>query len=155
GYNVFRGGTKVGTSTSATFTDSGLFANTTYSYTVSAYDAAGNTSALSSTLNATTAADTVAPTVPAGLPTSSVSTSSVTLTWTASTDANSPVTGYKVYRNGTQVGTPATTTFTDTGLAANTSYSYTVAAYDPTGNTSAQSSAVNATTAAAPDSTAP
>ncbi|MCW2930091.1 MAG: esterase, partial [Actinomycetia bacterium] len=57
---------------------------------------------------------------------------------------------YDVYRNGTQVGSPAGTTFTDTGLAAGTQYSYTVAAASSSGTAGSQSSAVTATTSAPP-----
>lgn len=89
--------------------------------------------------------DTTAPTIPAGLSATAVSQTQINLSWTASTDAVG-VTGYKVYRAGTQIGTSATTTFQNTGLTANTAYSYTVAAYDAAGNTSAQSSAASATT---------
>jgi hypothetical protein len=56
------------------------------------------------------------------------------------------VTGYKVYRGGTQVGTSASTAYTDSGLTASTTYTYTVAAYDAAGNTSAQSTSASATT---------
>ncbi|MEY9864031.1 hypothetical protein ABH935_009685 [Catenulispora sp. GAS73] len=56
GYNVYRGTTLAGTSTTTTFTDSGLTASTQYSYTVSAYDAAGNVSAASTAVTATTGA---------------------------------------------------------------------------------------------------
>lgn len=51
----------------------------------------------------------------------------VSLNWTASTD-NVGVTGYLIYQNGVQVGTSATTSYTDTGLTAGTSYAYTVKA---------------------------
>src|SRR5262249_31066620 len=64
GYKIFRGGTQVGTSATTTFMDSGLSASTQYSYTVAAYDAAGNVSANSVAASATTAAVTVAPGVP-------------------------------------------------------------------------------------------
>ncbi len=47
GYLIFRGGTQVGTSTSTSYTDTGLASSTAYSYTVKARDAAGNTSAAS------------------------------------------------------------------------------------------------------------
>jgi chitodextrinase len=90
--------------------------------------------------------DTTAPSVPTGLAQSAATSSTNTLTWTASTDPDSPVSGYNVYRGGTQVGTSSTTSYTDTGLAGGTTYSYTVSAYDPAGNTSAQSSALSATT---------
>jgi hypothetical protein len=83
--------------------------------------------------------DTSAPSVPTGVTGSSPSSTSVTLSWTASND-NVGVTGYRVFRNGTQVGTPAGTSYTDSGLTAATTYSYTVAAVDAAGNASAQSS---------------
>jgi hypothetical protein len=54
GYNVLRGGTQVGTSTTPSYSDTGLTASTNYTYTVSAYDAAGNTSSQSASANATT-----------------------------------------------------------------------------------------------------
>jgi cellulose 1,4-beta-cellobiosidase len=147
GYDVYRNGTLLGTSTADHYSDTGLTANTAYSYTVSAYDAAGNTSAQSTALQVTTAApDTTPPTVPTGLAKTSTTSSSVAMSWTASTDPDSAVSGYNVYRNGTKVGSTATTSYTDTGLAASTTYSYTISAYDPSGNTSAQCTGVNMTT---------
>jgi len=91
--------------------------------------------------------DTTPPSVPAGLTGTPVSTSEVNLSWTASTD-NVGVAGYKVFRNGTQVGTTSSTSYQNTGLAGGTAYSYTIAAYDAAGNTSTQSSSVSVTTSA-------
>jgi GH18 family chitinase/chitodextrinase len=54
GYEVFRGGVSVGTTTSTAFTVTGLTANTGYSFTVKAKDAAGNVSAASAALTVTT-----------------------------------------------------------------------------------------------------
>ncbi|UPK43066.1 carbohydrate binding domain-containing protein [Paenibacillus pabuli] len=54
GYEIFRDGTKVGTSTTPGYTDSGLKPSTTYSYTIKAYDAANNKSAASTELAVTT-----------------------------------------------------------------------------------------------------
>jgi chitodextrinase len=54
GYNIYRVGTKIGTSATNSYSDTGLSASTNYSYTVSAYDAAGNTSSQSSSASATT-----------------------------------------------------------------------------------------------------
>ena len=48
GYKIFRGGVQIGTSPTASFSDTGLAASTVYNYSVSAYDAAGNNSAQSS-----------------------------------------------------------------------------------------------------------
>lgn len=92
---------------------------------------------------ATGGADTTPPTVPTGL-TATPGNTQVGLSWTASTDAVG-VTGYRVYRGGTLVGSPTGTTYTDTGLTNGTGYSYTVAAVDAAGNLSAQTSAVTAT----------
>lgn len=86
------------------------------------------------------------PTVPQGVTAQAGSSTSVTVAWQASTD-DVGVTGYRVYRNGTQVGTPSGSPYTDGGLAAATTYSYTVAAVDAAGNTSAQSAPAQVTTA--------
>ncbi len=94
-----------------------------------------------------TPVDTQAPSVPASLTAIAVSSSQINIFWNASTD-NVGVTGYRVYRGGTQIGTTANTSYQNTGLTANTTYSYTVAAYDAAGNTSNQSGSASATTQA-------
>lgn len=91
--------------------------------------------------------DTVAPTVPGNVTATVQNASSAKVSWTASTD-NVGVTGYEIYRNGVKVGTSATTSYTDSGLAAQTSYSYTVKAFDAAGNLSALSAAALITTPA-------
>jgi hypothetical protein len=58
GYKVYRNGTLIASPTGATFNDSGLSAGTTYSYTVRATNASGD-SAVSAVLNVTTAAPLV------------------------------------------------------------------------------------------------
>jgi chitodextrinase len=156
GYGVFRNGLQVGTTTAISYSDSGLAAGTSYSYAVDAFDAAGNLSTQSASVSTSTLSDTTAPSVPTSLVATPVSASQINLSWSASTD-NVGVTGYKVYRNGVQVGTTAATSYSDTGLAASTGYSYTVAAYDAASNTSAQSGSVSATTltSTSTDTTAP
>lgn len=141
GYRIYRNGIQVGTSATTSYADTGLSPETSYSYTVAAYDGAGNLSAQSSppVIGTTPAGDGQAPSVPTNVSAAPQSTSSILITWTASTD-NVGVTGYRVYRNGTQVGTPTGTSYTDTGLTQNTTYSYTVSANDAMGNNSAQSS---------------
>ena len=96
--------------------------------------------------------DREAPSVPAQLVFSDVGSDSLTLAWNASTD-NVGVTGYRVYRNGALAGTVSAALFNDSGLAASTSYTYAVAAFDAAGNTSPQSAAAAVTTAAAGDGT--
>jgi hypothetical protein len=58
------------------------------------------------------------------------------------------VTGYKVFRGGVQIGTSATTSYSDGGRAPGTAYTYTVSAYDAQNNESAQSTSAGATTPA-------
>jgi chitodextrinase len=149
GYNVYRGGTLIATAgTGTSYQDTTLTASTTYSYTVRARDAAGNISSPSASTSATTLAlpDTTAPSVPGGLTATAASSTQINLSWTAATD-NVGVTGYNVYRNGTQIATlGAVTTFQNTGLTASTTYSYTVQARDAAGNISGQSVAASATT---------
>ncbi|HVJ21654.1 MAG TPA: carbohydrate-binding protein [Polyangiaceae bacterium] len=147
GYRVFRGTTDLGTTTSTSYTFTGLTASTAYALKVQAYDAAGNNSAQAS-VNATTAAaaDTTAPSVPGSLATSNITSSAITLGWAASTD-NVGVTGYRVFLGTTDLGTTTSTSYTFSGLTASTAYTLKVQAYDAAGNNSSQAS-VNATTAA-------
>ena len=154
GYRLFRGGSQVGTASGTTFTYSGLTCGTSYVLGVAAIDAAGNAS-VTATTGVTSAAcpDTVAPSTPTGVGTSAVGQSSATLSWTASSD-NVAVTGYRVFRDGTQVGTSASTSFTVTGLNCATSYTLGVAALDAAGNVSATATKA-VTTTACPDTTAP
>jgi len=148
GYRVFRNSVQIATSASTTYSDTGLNATTEYSYSIAAFDAAGNVSAQSLPVTGTTLAfDSTPPSVPSGLKSSNVGPTSLTLSWTASTDS-SGVAGYQVFHNGTQVGTTTTATYTDTGLAASTTYAYSVTAYDASNNFSSQSSQLLVTTAA-------
>jgi len=250
GYKIFRGGIQIGTATTPAYSDTGLSASTAYIYTVSAQDAAGNSSGQSGSVIATTkplldtqapvvsitaplagfavsgivvisanATDNVAvigvqfkldganlgtelttapysgtwnttgvsngvhtltatardaagnvatsgnvavtvsnsstppplspdvapPSVPTGLTATSITQTSVTLSWFASAD-NVGVTGYQIYRNGTSISIPLTPTYADFGRTAGTTYSYTVSARDAAGNWSAQSSPLSVTT---------
>jgi len=65
------------------------------------------------------------------------------------------VTGYRIYRDGSQFTTTAGTSFQDTGRSPSTTYAYRVAAYDAAGNVSAQSAQASAATPAGPDTQAP
>ncbi|MDJ0710593.1 MAG: hypothetical protein QNJ14_09395, partial [Woeseiaceae bacterium] len=116
-YDVRRDGVVVGSPSGTSFSDTGLTPNTTYSYTVSARDAAGNTSAESTAAMATTDAtpDTTPPSVPTNLLGNAVSNTRIDLSWDASTD-NVGVVAYDVRRDGVVVGSPSGTSFSDTGL---------------------------------------
>ncbi len=149
GYRVYRNGTLVGSPTGTSYNDTGLTNGTSYAYTVRAIDAAGNLSAASGSATAAPFApvDTTAPTAPASLIATPGNTQ-VALGWAAASD-NVGVTGYRVYRGGTLIGSPATTSYLDGGLTNGTSYSYTVRAVDGAGNLSAASATVSATPFAA------
>lgn len=152
GYSVYQGATLVGnvSGTTLAFTVSNLNANTAYSFTVKARDAAGNVSPASNAISVTTdsngsGADTQAPAIPTNLSVTGTSTSSVSLSWTASID-NIATTGYDVYQGTALILSVPGTTATVTGLSAGTTYTFTVKAKDAAGNISAASTAVNGTT---------
>jgi chitodextrinase len=248
GYQIFRNGSPLNTTTLTSYTDSTCQPSTLYSYVIVAFDAAGNNSAASNAGSATTpanaapvwqsipaqtlivgnsylltltsfcsdadldtltftltagtlptgvalsgtrlqgtpttagetptvtvqaadqfhqiattiafstkTADVTAPPVPTGLAAAAVSSSQVNVSWSASIDVagsgNEFVSGtkdYRLYRDGslrTTVNAP-TTSYSDTGLAASTGYSYTITARDQQNNESAQSAAASATTQA-------
>jgi hypothetical protein len=89
--------------------------------------------------------DSSAPTTPTGVSATAGSSSTVDLTWKASTD-DVGVVKYKVYRDDAIVGSPSGTSFEDSGLSAGKSYSYEVSALDAAGNESAKSAPVTVTT---------
>jgi endonuclease I len=91
--------------------------------------------------------DAQAPTAPANLVSSTKTTTTISLSWTGSTD-NTAVTGYNVYMNSALKTTVTGLTTTITGLTASTAYSFTVKAKDAAGNISATSNTLNVTTAA-------
>jgi fibronectin type 3 domain-containing protein len=149
-YNVKRattaGGpyTKIASATSLTYTDASVTNSTAYYYVVSAVDAAGE-SANSPDATATPEAPAEASAVPAQL-TATAGNSQVSLIWSASKGASS----YDVKRSTTsggpysQIATPTTTSYTDTGLTNSTTYYYVVAAANSAG-ASANSVQVSAT----------
>jgi chitodextrinase len=146
GYNVYRNGSLINTQGGTSFTDTGLTFSSNYTYTVSAFDAAGNTSAQSAPFFAASSSDTTPPTIPGNLKTTQVLDDSISLSWDASTD-NVDVAGYKIYRNNGLVGTSTTTSFTDTGLNPVTDYDYVIEAYDESNNVSASSATLSTETA--------
>jgi glucose/arabinose dehydrogenase/PKD repeat protein len=145
GYTVFRNGVQVGTTTTASFVNGGLEVNTSYTYTVSAHDAAGNTSAQSQGATVSTLPDTTAPTVPTNFAAQAVAADRIRLSWTPSTD-DVGVSTYRIFRNGAFLTTAPATPWDDTGLTPGTTYSYRVSAIDAAGNESAQTTAAVATT---------
>src|SRR5262249_27953357 len=96
--------------------------------------------------------DTTPPSAPSNLTATAVSSTQINLSWTAATD-NVGVTGYQLERcQGASCSTfaliasPTTTTFSDTGATAGTSYSYRVRAQDAATNLGPYSNIASATT---------
>ena len=155
GYNVYLGESRVNTSpvTVTEYDLTGLTANTEYTVTVSAVDAAGNESARSEAATFTTLAaeeekDNEAPSVPAGVTASDVTQTGAKITWTASAD-NVGVAGYNVYVDETKVNTDKLVEGLElelTGLTPDTEYTVTVSAVDAAGNESGRSAAFTFTT---------
>jgi chitinase len=148
-YTVLKNGTSIGTASGTTFTVTGLTASTSYSFTVEATDSNG-TSGPSSAVNVTTLANscTTKPSAPTGLAASGTTSSGTNLSWTADTPPSGcTISSYTVLQNGSSIGTATGTSFSVSGLAASTSYSFTVEATDAAGTSSA-SVAVNVTTLA-------
>lgn len=142
------------TPTTASFSDTGLINGTTYRYRVRATDAAGNLSGFSNIAAATTF-DTSSPTAPSNLTAASAGANQIDLSWISSTD-NVGVSGYWIERcqgagcsNFVRVNTAlvSTTNYNDTGLTADTNYSYRVQAADAAGNLSSYSNTASAATA--------
>ena len=149
-YEIYRNGTLIAQDItggeSLYYQDSGLSENTEYSYRIIAIDIAGNPSNASEiTVRTSEGQDTVPPEKPSSLRAEYDGLAGVNLSWNASTD-NVGVTGYKIYRslNGSDwiyIGSVdmATLTYKDSNLYAETTYLYSVTAYDGAGNESEKS----------------
>jgi chitodextrinase len=127
----------------------GFKSGTPYTFTVKARDAAGNVSLASNQATVLLAAeqDTTPPTAPTNLVASNVTSTSLTLKWTASTD-NVGVVVYQVFAGSTQVATTfGTTSAGISGLTASGTYSFTVKALDAANNVSSASAPLSVTLA--------
>jgi acid phosphatase type 7 len=159
GYTVYRNGSTLATVSGGTTTyhDATVISGVTYTYTVDATDAAGNHSPLSNAVTITPVSDVQPPTTPTSVTATAVGPTRVDLTWSASTD-NVGVTGYTIYRNGSQLDVTggATTSYSDTTVSPGTQYSYTLDAFDAAANHSSRSSPpAVVTTPSAPGNTSP
>ena len=160
GYTVYRDGTPLAVVRDAatTYTDAAVAASTTYSYTVDAFDAAGNRSAQSApaVVIVSSTPDPIPPSPPSGLVARPAGPTEVSLTWRPASD-NRAVTGYTLYRNSAEVATVSgtTTAYRDRAATAATTYTYTVEAFDGAGNRSAPSAPARVTTPPGPDTTPP
>jgi chitodextrinase len=147
GYQVFQDGVMVATVASSPWQVTGLQEQSTYIFTVSAVDAAGNMSSPSAPLPVATPAipDTTPPSTPSNLTSADLTATSVTLRWGAATD-NVGVTGYRVYVNDTSHLSTSTTQQALAGLTPGATYTLAVSAVDAAGNESTQRAALTITT---------
>ncbi|HUO68864.1 MAG TPA: GDSL-type esterase/lipase family protein, partial [Gammaproteobacteria bacterium] len=93
--------------------------------------------------------DSLPPTTPTGLTAVAQSSSRIDINWNGASDSGSGLAGYSVFRNGTQIASTTSITYSDTGLSSNTLYTYTVTAFDrmsPNRNESTPSAPASATT---------
>ena len=93
----------------------------------------------------TTTPDTEAPSTPTNLTVTGSTSSSISLSWTASTD-NIMVATYDIYLDGMLKTSSSSNSITVTGLNPSTTYSFYVKAKDAAGNTSSQSNTTTGTT---------
>jgi chitodextrinase len=161
GYRVYRGAAAAADTeltliesldVTGSYTATRLSTGTAYKFGIQAIDAANNKSPLRTVkLTTLNSSDITAPVAPTSSPAATAfSDSRIDLMWTAS--ASTDVSGYQVLRNGSVVATldlPGALRYSDNGLSASTSYSYTVKARDSNGLLSLASPAKSATTLAA------
>jgi hypothetical protein len=132
---------------------SSLSAATTYHFMVNSRDTFGNlATSTDNTFITSLLPDTTAPSVPAALTAIAASSSQINLSWATSTDpivsgqVTSGLAGYKIFRGGVQIATSTVNSYSNTGLTASTTYTFTVLAFDGAGNNSGQSTSTSATT---------
>lgn len=170
GYRVYRDDDLVASVVGTRVSDAGLAPSTQYRYAVSAVNAAGEEGARSEAVTTTTPAETgpppgddddppgdddppaeddSPPSRPGDPRATAVSGTQVNLTWTRADDPESDVASYRVYRDGTAIATVAAAdhpSFSDTGLAPFTGYSYEVSAVNGVGLEGPRSGSVEVTT---------
>lgn len=134
------------------FTDSGLLPSTAYDYKIRVVNNQGRSryapsDNVGTNLQVTTQNDTSAPTAPQDLKMVRNTTSSISLSWTASTDNNGSISHYVIYFGSQSVTTPSNATaYTITGLPMNVSYNITVKGVDNAGLLSPASNQITGTT---------
>ena len=137
GYRVFRNGGQAGTTTASSYSDTGLSPTTSYTYTVSAHDAANNVSPPSAPASATTFGDTTPPTVSISSPAGSAAVSGF-ITITAAAGDNVGVAGVTFRVDGTVIGAEDTASpwslSLNTATLSNGSHVLTATARDTSNN---------------------
>lgn len=141
GYEVYRNNVRIASTSTRSYTDSGLTQLTTYSYYIRAYDAAGNTSAPSGTITVQTPEmpDTTAPSVSFLSPAHNATVSSSMVIKVAASD-NKNIAKIELYIDGKMVSSNTgltTLSYTwNSKKASRGAHTLTAKAYDTSGNTS-------------------
>jgi chitodextrinase len=145
GYNIFRNGTQIGTSTVESYQDKGLTPDTEYTYAVSAYDTSGNVSEKSQQISVRTQVaplDTTPPVI-SSIVVSSITSKSAKITWATNEPSDSQVEygktvqyGTKSDLNSTMVTSHSVTLY---NLSSWTRYHFRVLSKDRSGNLSVSS----------------
>ncbi|HXU94819.1 MAG TPA: fibronectin type III domain-containing protein, partial [Candidatus Nitrosotalea sp.] len=133
-----------------TYLHTGLTTNSTYTYRVSAINSAG----IGNPSNESVATTFSIPSAPRNLSAIVISSSQINLSWTAPSNGGTPINGYRILRENSCAGifatisttTNSSTTYSDTGLVANTCYRYNVQAINAIGVGSTATTNVTATT---------
>jgi chitodextrinase len=151
GYRLYKNGAVAATTTNLSYTFTGLTCGTSYTIALEAYDAAGNVSNKAMATGTTSTspcsnADTTPPSAPANLTASASSETSISSSWSASSD-NVGVAGYNVYDGATRVASTTATSASITGLLCGTTHTIGVEAYDAAGNVSTRATKAASTAA--------
>jgi hypothetical protein len=144
-YEVYRGLTMIGSTTSTQLNVNDLPSSALNAMAVLAVDEAGNKSTRSKFLIVKTLGDINPPTQPDDLLVSSIGLTGFYVSWNAATDDRG-VNNYEVYLNGVTVGKTEETKFKVDKLTPNTEYQLTIKAIDNSGNKSASSVTVQINT---------
>lgn len=145
GYQIFRDGKKISTSSKAAYTNSNLVPGVQYTFAVRAYDTAGNVSESSTAINAATLSDLQNPSAPEDLKASTATFTSVSLSWKPSID-NVGIKGYEVYCNDKKVASTSAVFYEYKKLTPGIAYIFYIKAYDKAGNFSSESNSVSVNT---------
>ncbi len=142
GYKVSRDNVQIATSDTNSFVDKTVNTKSQYSYTVKAFDTAGNISPDSAALIVKTAAPTTdaqAPNTPTQLRAALITDRALGIAWRHSSD-NIRVAGYRIFNGNQEIGTTRSNRFIQRGLEPNKTYDMSVEAFDSTGNASERTS---------------
>jgi chitodextrinase len=145
GYDLWENGNRIVTTGALSASVSGLTCGTSYTFAVDAYDAVGNRSPTTGvTVSTASCTDTQPPTAPPWLQATSISGTSIGLSWGSATD-DMVVGGYEVWENGSRIVTTRALSASVSGLTCGTNYTFGVDAFDPAGNRSPRTEATVAT----------